>query len=594
MTAKWQKEYDTLARLANVAEAGGLPKERSVLLLWFLRNGVGIDDLDAYEFVCDGDNDKGVDALTLEPSSGNDDHETLVIYQSEYTESPHKVGPNKVDRLLTVANHFRTHDALKSFVGSGLEARLLELIKRFELLPKLAAGAVENGTLRIRLVLLTSGLLNGDAEKLIRAAVKTEGPGYVDVWDIRRLGALAKAVDNPKIPDRTIKVPAPSAQKLIVGADKERVAILPVAAKEIVKWQGIDDRSLFELNVRRELPANNVRRQIDGAVKRQTDHPNFLAYHNGLTVICREFTHANGVLTVKAPAVVNGAQSVIAFKRGHDLRLLTDDLKVFVKFVEVSTKEQLAKEISKRSNTQNPVNARNLMSESGPQRRIAYEMETSFPEIFYEVKPDASAKLPSGVRRISNDDAAQLLCAALNAKPWLAVKRQALFESDNHAEIFNDKVHATDVVLVDAIGSAVDSQKDLFPAVYRQTWRLTRIVAVYLTAEAMRAAEAKDVRTPLSTPPANASETAALAAALEPFAKTAAVALSLRRDQRERDDLDDDFKVEFKNADELRELRDKARDFHLGQLTMARAIPAKKAPGRKAAAKKAGAGKKAP
>ena len=62
-------------------------QERSVLLLWFLRNVVGIDDLDAYEFICDGDDDGGVDALYLEPSTGDEDHETLIIYQSKYTQA---------------------------------------------------------------------------------------------------------------------------------------------------------------------------------------------------------------------------------------------------------------------------------------------------------------------------------------------------------------------------------------------------------------------------------------------------------------------------------------------------------------------------
>ena len=62
-------DYDLLKRLASTDEAGGLAKERSVLLLWFLRNVVGLDDLDAYEYVCDGNLDAGIDGLFLEPST---------------------------------------------------------------------------------------------------------------------------------------------------------------------------------------------------------------------------------------------------------------------------------------------------------------------------------------------------------------------------------------------------------------------------------------------------------------------------------------------------------------------------------------------
>jgi hypothetical protein len=81
-------DYELLKRLASTDEAGGLAKERSVLLLWFLRNVVGLDDLDAYEYVCDGDLDAGIDGLLLEPSTGDEDHETLVVYQSKYSENP--------------------------------------------------------------------------------------------------------------------------------------------------------------------------------------------------------------------------------------------------------------------------------------------------------------------------------------------------------------------------------------------------------------------------------------------------------------------------------------------------------------------------
>jgi hypothetical protein len=92
-----QSDYDLLAGLASTDEAGGLAKERSVLLLWFLRNVVGLDDLDACDFVCDGDNDGGVDGLYMEPSTGDEDHETLVVYQSKYTTGPTRVGVTAFD-----------------------------------------------------------------------------------------------------------------------------------------------------------------------------------------------------------------------------------------------------------------------------------------------------------------------------------------------------------------------------------------------------------------------------------------------------------------------------------------------------------------
>src|SRR5439155_11928114 len=136
------------------------------------------------------------------------------------------------------------------------------------------------------------------------------------------------------------------------------IMIAAVKATDVVNWPGIDDRSLFDLNVRRELSPNRVRKELDGAINRQQDHPNFVAFHNGLTVVCDEFSTDNGQVTVTNPSVVNGAQSAVAFH--SNAPALSDDLRVIVKFVACGTQSQLSREVGRRSNMQNPVNARNL------------------------------------------------------------------------------------------------------------------------------------------------------------------------------------------------------------------------------------------
>ena len=133
MPSGLQSDYDYLKSIANTEEAGGLAKERSILLLWFLRNVVGLDDLDAYEFVCDGDRDQGVDGLYLESSTGDEDHETLVIFQSKFTDNPAQVGPNAFNRLLATANHFKDPNSLDAMLAGNVDPKLVALIDRFEL-----------------------------------------------------------------------------------------------------------------------------------------------------------------------------------------------------------------------------------------------------------------------------------------------------------------------------------------------------------------------------------------------------------------------------------------------------------------------------
>jgi len=205
-----------------------------------------------------------------------------------------------------------------------------------------------------------------------------------------------------------------------------------------------------------------------------------------MTVVCDSFREARGKLIVINPSIVNGAQSAIAFAAAAEEGELTSDLRVFIKFVEVKGRAQLAKEISWRSNTQSAVNARNLVALGGPQARLAAEFSADYPGIVYETRPDASVGRPKGKQVIANDDAAQLLCAIFNALPWLAVKRLVLFESENHALIFSEGITASHVVLSDPIREHVDAAAERFPAAYRKSWRLTRIVAVYLVGQILR------------------------------------------------------------------------------------------------------------
>ena len=175
-----------------------------------------------------------------------------------------------------------------SFLAGSVEPKLRDLVKRFDLVKKLEEGRQLDGRLRVRLVLVTTGVLNGLAQQLVKSSNEAERPGYLTVYDLRRLGPLARAVAAPSAQVPEIEVPCTPAERMIVGTAPNRVAVAAVRASDIVGWAGIDDRTLFALNVRRELHTNRVRQQLDGAIRRQHEHKNFLAYHNGFTVDLRE------------------------------------------------------------------------------------------------------------------------------------------------------------------------------------------------------------------------------------------------------------------------------------------------------------------
>ena len=543
--------YQAITDQARAAEAGGLAKESAVLLLWFLRNIVGIDELTAYDNVCDGDNDKGIDGLFLEKATGDDNQDTIIIYQSKYTKSSDaRVGPTDIDRLAGAASYFHDRSTLRDLLGSGVEPSLFQLIRTLNL-ERIVARDQPN--VRRRLVIITTGTLNGDAKKKVHALRAVNGNDFIDVWDVRRLGNIAESVRSPERLNQTIQVSADPGVLIVedppnreVDYKPQRVTVLPVKATEIASWPGIAERQLFALNVRHELRSNRVSKALDQAIARREEQKDFIYYHNGLTIICDSFKLKDNQLLIHRPSVVNGAQSVLAFCRAKDQDNLTDDLRVFVKVVEVSGRPALEKEVARRSNTQTGVSPRNLMANHGTQLRLQREFESQYPSVHYETRPDTRSATAGRV--ISNDAAAQLICGIFNAWPWLAVKRTALFEPDNHPQIFSEHIHAHHILFADRIKDAVQNQKDHFPTRYQESWLLTRLVACYLIGQIITRCK---IIPDLYAASAKELDDSQLTDSLDRYAYVVAVAL---REHHDLHDGHDEFKTDFKNEGRLRDL----------------------------------------
>ena len=548
--AEMDELYQALGRLANPDEAESLEQDRAVLLLWFLRNVRGIDDLEALEYVVDSPKDGGFDGLLLTTKETDDgERHTLVVFQSRYPEQPKNISKTDIDGFVGRSNVFKTSNGVGELLSEGVSSELEALITTFDVTKKL-----DDGLLDLRLVFVTAGLLTTPARTTWRATNASEGDGYLEVWDLERLGPTIRAADGPSLVADTIIVACPRLERLLTTSGSIRVAIAPVRASDIVEWPGIDNRSLFDLNVRRELPGNRVRSGLDRAIGTSTDHPNFVAYHNGITIVCREIDEKSAEeLQITDLSVVNGAQSVIALREQRSS--LSSNLRIFVKFVELEPSSHIAREVAIRSNTQSSVNPRNLRALDGVQLRLINEISKYYADYEFVTRPDDTLR-PSR-SPIANDSMAQLICAALTRRPWLAVKKLSLFESDTYPTIYNETITGHIVVFLQKMHERIDDLRASVPPRYSgRSWGLTRIVLFYLFSEATRALQCDEM---LSTSDANdafSSYHEQINIALNSAVKT----LKVRHDRFYNDEEFDDFKVEFKNEEVLKELGSKARE----------------------------------
>ncbi len=320
--------------------------------------------------------------------------------------------------------------------------------------------------------------------------------------------------------------------------------VLPVHASAIADWDGVEDRTLFDLNVRYGLGMNRVRRSLDKALTEPSQANEFIAYHNGITGVCDRFETTNNEVIIYGLSVVNGAQTVVAIAANADA--LSEDVQILLKIVEAPPASSLAQNIAIRSNTQNPVTSRNLQALDASQVRLKREL--AHLNYQYVVRPGET--ISNAERAIENDSVAQLLCSMYLRKPALAVKRQVLFEQSNYEQLFPEDLDPAKIVLAFQTRKVIDSLRDRAPEVYRRAWALTALTLFFMTAEALRADP--DWAELIEWPSAVVRDDVALRARIAPVAEAA---LGVLHERAERDaEEPDNFKVAFKHSRTLTEL----------------------------------------
>ena len=207
--------------------------------------------------------------------------------------------------------------------------------------------------------------------------------------------------------------------------------IAPVLASELVALKGIDDQSLFSLNVRASLGNTKVNRDIVASVKDKTLHKLFPLFHNGVTVLAETVNSNDDQISIENYFVVNGCQSLNALFR--NTKELTSELRILTKFIQVPADSKLSGLITTYSNNQNGVKARDFKSNNPIQTRLQNEMHAKFSgQYAYEVK--RGEPLSSGLP-ISNENAGLYLIAFDLKEPWTTHRKYQVFD-EKYVDIF--------------------------------------------------------------------------------------------------------------------------------------------------------------
>jgi hypothetical protein len=162
-----------------------------------------------------------------------------------------------------------------------------------------------------------------------------------------------------------------------------------VSASDVSSWYKSYGNNLFAGNIRNFLGSSEVNKAIEKTLTSDPEH--FWFYNNGITIIAvglkRQAIGGNdrsvGIFDCTNVTIVNGAQTVGTIGR----TLPGDDSAAFLqaRIIEVSDPESsLGKLITRASNTQNKIDARNFVALDPEQERIRTEL--LIEKIVYEYR----------------------------------------------------------------------------------------------------------------------------------------------------------------------------------------------------------------
>jgi hypothetical protein len=194
------------------------------------------------------------------------------------------------------------------------------------------------------------------------------------LWTQDRLGAIALRNEHPGLLDVDVELETDGYVFADLGGDVSMVLALIPAQELLAALPGIDDLTVFDLNVRLGLGNTRINRELTATIRLEDEHALFPAYHNGLTLLTNQLDRVDDTnLRLHGVSVVNGCQSLLALQSSSDE--LTPKLSVIVKIVDLAPGAGLEARVTYRANNQNPVNMRDQRSTHAIQLHLQREVD---------------------------------------------------------------------------------------------------------------------------------------------------------------------------------------------------------------------------
>lgn len=399
---------------------------------------------EAEQYVTDGGNDGGFDAAYI--VEGSDMQLNVVLFQSKYTRDLTKDAnfpANAVEKAVnTVSCVFDPSSQIQ------LNAKSLEKVN------EIRSFILDGKIPYVTFVMLNNGLIwNDDGQNHIENRFK--GQDQVNFVHFNH-NDIVKYINRKQKINTQLSL---SGQAVQENFNYKRVILGRVRVSEIYKLMKEYGDSLLEKNIRRYLGKNSVNTGIIKTLLDTQKNQNFFFYNNGITLICEKLSYnalqqQNWIVKLDGLQIINGGQTCKAIF--HTLEENPDldysNVYVLVRIYEVNDDGEIVQDITYATNSQNPVDFRDL--KSNDEKQVMLETGAEELGYIYKRKRDNSVSANS----IPVTVAAEAVLSVWRNMPHIArYRKNDLFDS-YYDKIFSD-LNAAQMILAVLIFRYCDTMR---------------------------------------------------------------------------------------------------------------------------------------
>lgn len=420
----------------RINDAGRLKSLAFVYLC--VKTMLDLDMDEAFDCLTEGGGDFGVDAIHL--TEEIDGEFAVTLFQGKYKaklEGNSNFEENGIKALIDAIRHIFDPSAELGTINDRLRVKV-----------ESARSMIRDGLIpRIRAIACNNGIKwNEDAQEAISRA----GFGEQVTWEHVNHDVLINVLQRIKPVDETLRL---AGKAIVEDMSFSRVCIGRIPVTEIAALMKTHGEKLLERNIRRYLGlhGNRVNEGIRATLN-SSNPANFYFFNNGLTLVCDDFAYnaiqsSDYQIKVWNLQIVNGGQTCMTiFKTIEEMqakgKALPDSAYVLVRIYKLpKDNEDIVLQITNATNSQNPVDLKDLRSNDEKQQRLEISIQgLSF--IYRRKRMDSATRSAD----ITSGAAAEAILAV-----WRDAPHQAKFLTREHfgklyGTIFTDSLNGAQTI----------------------------------------------------------------------------------------------------------------------------------------------------